>query len=322
MGKRKLNKKSPSAKSATSNSTKDKGTKKYSNFREVVKDLIIRNDGANVSEFQIEATESRLIECAIKGDFKIYVPVPCGNAIWDCKMPPVDLLRFAGESCAALNIEKLSLYTEVTKTIDEIYYGDVVPDRNGITPDCPEISKTFRISTDSFQINEEDIPLLAEKIKNDNLLGLNITPANLKTEKKSAKSNPLFMDDAKNLLYFNKDSHVDLRPEEINLIKYMRKQEAFALEQILTEHFKKNLTETFKHKKNITEAVFLNPTKTAIDEKNKAISKGDRNIFDTYKANINKKCQSLRIGDLIEKRAGIKKAFKLSVNITNKAFKL
>ena len=74
--------------------------------------------------------------------------------------------------------------------------------------------------------------------------------------------------------------------------------------------------------KNIDEALPLNTTKQTLEERGKAIDKGERNKFDTYKSNINKKCKILGIGDLIIKQGDIKKAFKLSVNITKKTLQL
>jgi hypothetical protein len=129
---------------------------------------------------------------------------------------------------------------------------------------------------------------------------------------KDTKASPLFMDIEKNILYLDKNKCVNLRPEEINLIEYLRKQNAFELEQILTYHFKKNLTGTYKHSKDIATATSSNTTKPTIKEKSTSISKGERNVFDTYKSYINKKCKPLVIGDLIVK-GGIKKNVKISV---------
>lgn len=123
---------------------------------------------------------------------------------------------------------------------------------------------------------------------------------------------PVFMDDKKNVLYFDKKKYVTLRPKEIELIKYLRKQDVFILDQILTEHFSKNLRAN-KHSKNMS--------KPTIEEKGKAIDKGCRGIFDTYKYNINEKCKTLGIGDIIVK-GDMKKTFKLSVNIERKKLQL
>jgi hypothetical protein len=109
----------------------------------------------------------------------------------------------------------------------------------------------------------------------------------------------LFTDDKKNILYFDKKKTVALKPEELKLIEYLRRQDAFELEQILTEHFMIKLRGT-----------------------GRTIYKEERTIFDTYKSNINKKCQPLGIGDLIVKHGDIKKAFKLSVGITKKTLQL
>jgi hypothetical protein len=141
-------------------------------------------------------------------------------------------------------------------------------------------------------------------------------------DKKDITPKILFMDDKKNALYFDKKKIVTLEPEEMKLIEYLRKQDAFELKQILTEHFEINLTETYKHSKNIAESLSSSTTKPTIEEKDRAISKADRNRFDTYKSNINKKCKTLEIGDLIVKHGDIKKAFKLSVKITKKTLQL
>jgi hypothetical protein len=135
------------------------------------------------------------------------------------------------------------------------------------------------------------------------------------TDEKDLTSKSLSMDAENNVLYFDKNNLVTLNPEEIRLIEYLREHDAFELEQILTEHFNITLTEPYKHSKNITAALSLNTTKPTIEEKNKAISKGDRNRFDRYKSSINKKCQPLVRGDLIVKHGAIKKAFKLTVKI-------
>lgn len=152
-----------------------------------------------------------------------------------------------------------------------------------------------------------------EKIKEDNIV---------EEEIKDGEHKQLFMDDQKNILYFDKKKMVTLKPEEIKLIKYMRKQEAFELEQILTEHFKIKLTKTHKHSKNIDDELPENRAKPSIEEKSNAISKGDRNKFEVYKSNINKKCKSLGIGDIIIRHPIVMKAFKLSVKITKKTLQL
>ena len=138
---------------------------------------------------------------------------------------------------------------------------------------------------------------------------------------KDITTNILFMDVKKKALYFDKNKLVTLKPEEMNLIEYLCKHDAFELEQILTEHFEINLTETYKHSNNIVETLSLN-TKPSIGEQSRAISKGERNIFDTYKSNINNKCKTLEIGDLIVKHGDIKKVFKLSAKITKKTLQL
>lgn len=144
-------------------------------------------------------------------------------------------------------------------------------------------------------------------------------------EKKTEDKQPggdLFMDDQKNALYIDIDKKkiVTLKPEEIKLIKYMSKHDVFELEQILTDHFEIKLTGTYKPSKTIGNILPKNQTKPPIEEQSKAISKGERNIFDTYKSQINKKCQLFGIGDLIVKQGDVKKAFRLSVKITKKLY--
>lgn len=107
------------------------------------------------------------------------------------------------------------------------------------------------------------------------------------------------MDDKKNVLYFDKANSVRLTPKEIKLINYMCEQTVFELAQILTEFFKKTLSGT-----------------------NNAISKEERNIFDTYTSNINRKCKTLGIGDIIVKHGKVQKAFKLSIKIRKKNMSL
>ncbi|ODS34507.1 MAG: hypothetical protein SCARUB_00383 [Candidatus Scalindua rubra] len=141
-------------------------------------------------------------------------------------------------------------------------------------------------------------------------------------DKKDFTPNILFMDVQKNALFFDKKKIVTLKPEEIKLIEYMRKQNVYELEQILTDHFKKELTEPYKHQKNINEINTEITIKPTLEEKNKSISRSDRGLFDVYKASINKKCKPFGIGDLIIKQGDIKKAFKLSINIEKKTLNL
>ena len=90
----------------------------------------------------------------------------------------------------------------------------------------------------------------------------------------------------------------------MKLIKYMRKQESFHLEQILTEHFKIEITETFKHQKEFVDVYLKKNLKPPIEKRRKPIPKGDRNKFDVYKSEINRKCTKLGIRELIQKVKG------------------
>ncbi|GAX59896.1 hypothetical protein SCALIN_C04_0384 [Candidatus Scalindua japonica] len=116
-------------------------------------------------------------------------------------------------------------------------------------------------------------------------------------DEKATTPKPLFMDCRNNILFLDKKKNVTLKPKEIKLIEYMCNLKVFELAQILIEHFKIKLAA------------------------NETISRDKRNIFDTYKSNINKQCKSQEIEDLIVK-GGMKKTFKLSVKITKKTFKL
>lgn len=297
---------------------------KYSRFKEVVKNLI--NDHYNrseVSESEMEVIESKLIEYAVDGNYNIYVRVACYGLSDYFELTCEDLLRFVEKPRAGINIEKLRLYTMAKDVFSNIYYEVREPDEHGIFLDYQEVSKTSRVSTKRFRIKEEDLSLLKEAIDSGNL-DLNVKLGEGKTSnfEKNIKPNPLFMDDSKNILYFNKEKPATLNPEEIKLIKYMCKQDAFGLEQILTEHFKIKPKETYKHSKNIGDILPGNHTKPSIVEKIKAIDKGDRNKFDVYKTNINKKCKLLEIGDLIIRHEKVQKVFKLSINIKKKPLKL
>jgi hypothetical protein len=277
---------------------------KYPRFREVVKELINDHYGTEVSESEMKVFESKLIEYAARGHYEIYFPY----SDKDFKINSEDLLRFVRKPRAVVNFERLSLYTEVNGYFMDLYnevHADITPDEFGNIPPFKEVDKTFRITTDLFRIKEKDLSFIKEVIDGGNL-GLNVNKGEVKTEgnnsnlKKDTKPKTLFMDDEKNVLYFNNDNPINLRPEEIKLIEYMRYQKTFQLEQILTDHFNIKIT----------------------GEQAKTISKDDRNIFDTYKSNINKKCQPLGIGDLIVKHGDIKKAFKLSRNIEKKTLNL
>ncbi|MCP4987724.1 MAG: hypothetical protein GY928_17205 [Colwellia sp.] len=178
---------------------------------------------------------------------------------------------------------------------------------DSLPPSFQHLCEVFDLETGKFLDKQE-------KAKGDGQQEAKIE----QDEKKAVRSKILFMDSKKNVLYFDKENIVHLTPKEIKLIKYMRNQGILKLEQILTENFGTNLTETYKHSKNFAN-IF---TKPPVEEKCKAISKGDRNIFDVYKTNINKKCKSLDIGDLIINHKDIKKAYTLSTNITEKTLKL
>jgi len=146
---------------------------KYLRFREVVKDLINEHYGAEVSKSEMKVIESKLIEYAARGKYEIYVPVPYGGEARDFKMLRGDLLSFVGDPSAVVDIGTLDLYDKANDKLLFEYYEFIKPDN----PDCEDlkkIQKTYRISADLFRINEEDIPLLAEKIKKDNLLDLKV----------------------------------------------------------------------------------------------------------------------------------------------------
>ena len=137
---------------------------KYLRFREVVKDLINEHYGAEVSKSEMKVIESKLIEYAARGKYEIYVPVPYGGEARDFRMPRGDLLSFVGDPSAVVDIGTLDLYDKANDKLIFEYYEFIKPDN----PDCEdlkEISKTYRISTNLFLIDEEDIPLLAERTK-------------------------------------------------------------------------------------------------------------------------------------------------------------
>ena len=52
---------------------------KYSEFREVVKNLINEHYRNEASEPEMEVFESNLIDYVIDSDYEIYVRVPCGK---------------------------------------------------------------------------------------------------------------------------------------------------------------------------------------------------------------------------------------------------
>ena len=112
------------------------------------------------------------------------------------------------------------------------------------------------------------------------------------TEDDNNTKQSIFMDKQNDTLYLENKKPVKLRPKEMKLVNYMRSTNGFRLEEILSDHFKQKSTEY------------------------------DRRIFDTYKSLINKKCQSLGMGDLIEVHESKMKAFKLSVHITKKTLQL
>jgi hypothetical protein len=295
--------------------------KKY--FREEVSRLINKYYRTEVSKSEIKDYESKYIEYAANGDFDIYVLVATDGWSDYFKMCKEDLHRFVVRPRGIINIGELKLYTVASEELIFIYYDVIVPE-HGDDGDIPEVSKKCEISTRLFRIKEEDLILLEEVIERDCQLDLKVKQGEGKTEKnninfeKDIKPNPIFMDNEKNVLYFNKENPVTLKPEEIKLIEYLCKQDAFELEQILTDHFKIKLTGTYKHSKNIDETI----TKPTMEDKGKAIDKGDRNKFDVYKTNINKKCKLLEIGDLIIRHEKLQKAFKLSINIKKKPLKL
>ncbi len=146
-----------------------------------------------------------------------------------------------------------------------------------------DVADQFRVKEGLSQSNEN------KSISNKIVVGAG------QIDKKDITPDTLFMDDTDNVLYLDKNILVALTREEIKLIDYMGKQNAFKLEQILNEHFNINCEQS-------------------------CIPREERALFDTYKSNINKKCKSLGIEGLIIK-GGIKKAFKLSVKITKKTFK-
>jgi len=146
---------------------------KYLRFREVVNGLINEHYGTEVSKSKTKVIESKLIEYAARGKYEIFVPVPYGGEARDFSMPRGDLLSFVGDPSAVVDIGTLDLYDKANDKLIFEYYEFIKPDN----PDCEDlkkIQKTSHISAALFRINEEDIPLLAEKIKKDNLLDLKV----------------------------------------------------------------------------------------------------------------------------------------------------
>jgi hypothetical protein len=186
MGKRKLNKKSPSAKSATSNSTKDKGTKKYYGFRVEVRRLVKKYYGTEVSEYEIKNYESKYVEYAVHGDFYIYAFVESGLAKNYFKLSNKDLCRFIVRPRAIINLGALSLYTDVSEKhsyiLEEFEY------RYGSISDVPEVSKECEISTRLFNLTKKGLIHLEEAIENDYRLSLDVKQDDKKVEKKVKKS--------------------------------------------------------------------------------------------------------------------------------------
>lgn len=132
------------------------------------------------------------------------------------------------------------------------------------------------------------------------------------------EAKPIFMDNKNNLLYLDKDNPIPLNPEEARLIDYMRTQKSFRLEQILRDHFKIKLQLPYKHSPDLKTILLGGSEKDTGSPKDVIITKSDRNKFDVLKAKINKKCESLGVGNLLIKHGTIKKVFQLSQNITIK----
>ncbi len=242
----------------------------------------------------LKIKEKRILNYGIKGQIGIGVMVGVDKVYYFTE----EDLATIKNSDKPIHVSKfLGIYAEC-------------PDRGRKSP--PTLITTndldFAVSINTLCITLDGLECLQKILKNESR-GSGLKDTGIRS---------LFMDVENNILYLDKNNSVNLRPEEINLIKYMQRQESFKLEQILTEHFRITLTEIYKHSMDMADILSSN---TAVRKKGKAIDKGERNKFDAYKSNINKKSRTLGIGDLIIKQGDIKKAFKLSVNITKKEFK-
>ena len=155
---------------------------KYSEFGEVVETLIKEYNRSKVSEFVMMDFESKLIDYVVDSDYGIYVRVPCGKWSEYFEVSDEDLPRFIKDSRVVVKIEKLSLYTEATEALSDIYYEVREPDEYGNYPKCPEIPKEFPISSELFRIKGEDLTDLLEDIKADGLFDLKVKEGEEVTE--------------------------------------------------------------------------------------------------------------------------------------------